>query len=302
MAMNRALIRKQLQEGLDAVFGLEYKQQPEAWRKWFSTAKESKKAYIEQVLMNGLGAAAVKTEGGQYSFDEASEGWVARLVFETVGLAVSITDEAQQDDLYGDLGSQMAKALARSMQYTKNVKGANILNYATTAGYTGGDGKVLLATDHPLVGGGTFSNKLSTAADLSETSLEDLLIQIGQTTDDRGLPMHLTVKHLTGATNQQFVMQRLLKTDGRVGTSDNDLNAVKTLGLIPGFSTSVFLSDPDAWFLITDAPQGLQYVERQSLKKKVDYDDNTDNMRLRVKERYGFFWADPRGIFGSEGA
>jgi hypothetical protein len=303
MAINRAAIKKQLQEGLDAVFGLEYKMQPELWRDIFAKSTESKKAYIEQVLMSGLGAAPVKVEGGQYSFDEAQESWVARLVFETVALAVAITEEAQEDDLYADLGAQMAKALARSMQYTKNVKGANVLNYGYTAGYTGGDGKTLFATDHPLAGGGTFANTLTTQADLSETSLEDMLILIGDTTDDRGLPIHISAKKLIVPTELQFTAQRLLKTDGRVGTADNDINALKSLNLISGgFSTNVFLSDPDQWTIITDAQQGLQYVERSALKKKMDADDNTGNLRYRCRERYGFFWADPRGAFGSSGA
>jgi len=300
--INRAAIKKQLQEGLDAVFGLEYKQQAELWKNIFETSKESKKAYIEQVLMTGLGAASVKAEGDQYAFDDAQEGWVARLVFETVALAVSISDEAMQDDLYADLGSQMSKALARSMQYTKNVKGANVLNYGFTSGYTGGDGKVLFATDHPLVGGGSFANTLATQADLSETTLEDLLILIGDAVDDRGLPIHLTAKKLITPTELQFTADRLLNTDGRVGTADNDLNSIKNQNLISGgFSTNVFLTDPDAFFIITDAQQGLQYVERMALKKKMDYDDNTDNIRYRVKERYGFFWGNPRGAYGVAG-
>lgn len=303
MAINRAAIKKQLQEGLDAVFGLEYKQQKELWRDIFTTAKESKKAYIEQVLMTGLGAAAVKAEGAQYAFDEATEGWVSRLVFETVALAVAITEEAQEDDLYADLGAQMAKALARSMQYTKNVKGANILNYGFTAGYTGGDGKVLFATDHPLVGGGTFANTLTTQADLSETALEDMLILIGDAVDDRGLPIHLTAKKLIVPTELQFTAKRILDTDGRVGTADNDLNAIKSMNLISGgFSTNVFLTDPDAWHILTDAQQGLQYVERVALKKKMDADDNTGNIRYRCRERYGFWWSDPRGAYASSGA
>lgn len=303
MAMNRALIKKQLQEGLDAVFGLEYKSQPEGWREFCSVAKESKKAYIEQVLMSGLGGGVVKAEGSGYSFDEGSEGWVSRLVFETVALAVAITEEAQEDDLYADLGSQMAKALARSMQYTKNVKGANLLNNAFTAGYTGGDGKVLLATDHPLMGGGTLANTFTTQADLSETSLEDMLILIGDAVDERGLPVHITGKKLVVPTELQFTAQRLLKTDGRVGTADNDINALKSMGLISGgFCTSVFLTDPDAWFITTDAENGLQYIERSALKKKMDGDDNTGNIRYRVRERYGFLFSNPRGVYGSSGA
>ena len=303
MAINRVAIKKQLQEGLDAVFGLEYKAQPELWKEIFTTAKEGRKAYIEQVLMSGLGAAPVKSEGAGVAYDEASEGWTARLVFETVALAVAITEEAMEDDLYADLGSQMAKALARSMQYTKNVKGANILNYAFTAGYTGGDGKVLLATDHPLMGGGTLANTLSTQADLSETSLEDMLILIGDAVDDRGLPIHLMAKKLAVPSELQFTAQRLLRTDGRVGTADNDINALKSMNLISGgFCSSVYLTDPDAWFIITDAQQGLQYVERKALSKGLEGDFESGNMRYKVRERYGYFWGDPRGAFGSSGA
>ena len=303
MAMNRAVIKKQLQEGLDAVFGLEYKQQPELWRDIFSTASEGKKAYIEQVLMTGLGAAQNKAEGSGYSYDQATEAWVSRLVFDTVALAVAITEEAMEDDLYADLGSQMAKALARSMQYTKNVKGANILNNGFSASFLGGDGKALFATDHPLVSGGTFANKLATAADLSETSLEDMLILIGDAVDDRGLPIHLQTKKLIGPTELQFTAHRILKSDGRVGTADNDTNAMKDMGLISGgFNANVFLTDPDAWFLTTNAQQGLQYVQRVALKKKMDGDDETGNLRYRCRERYGFFWSDPRGAYASEGA
>lgn len=303
MAINRAAIKKQLQEGLNAVFGLEYKMQPELWKDIFTTAKESKKAYIEQVLMTGLGAAPVKAEGAGVAYDEAQEAWVARLVFETIALAVAITEEAVEDDLYADLGSQMAKALARSMVYTKNVKGANILNNGYTAGYTGGDGKVLFATDHPLVGGGTLANTLTTQADLSETALEDMLILIGDAVDDRGLPIHLTAKKLIVPTELQFTAQRILKSDGRVGTADSDINAIKSMNLISGgFSSNVFLTDPDQWTIITDAQQGLQYIERKALSKNMEGDFESGNLRYKVRERYGFFWADFRGAYGSSGA
>jgi hypothetical protein len=303
MAINRAAIKKQLQEGLNAVFGLEYKMQPELWKDAFTTVKESKKAYIEQVLMAGLGAAPVKAEGAGVAYDEAQEAWVSRYVFETIALAVAITEEALEDDLYADLGAQMAKALARSMAYTKNVKGANILNNGFTAGYTGGDGKVLFATDHPLVGGGTLANTLTTQADMSETSIEDMLILIGDAVDDRGLPIHLTAKKLITPTELQFTAQRILKSDGRVGTADNDINAIKSMSLISGgFSTNVFLTDPDAWFIITDAQQGLQYVERKAMQKGMEGDFESGNSRYKVRERYAFGWTDPRGAYGTSGA
>lgn len=303
MAINRAAIKKQLQEGLNAVFGLEYKQYPELWKDIFVTSKESRKAYVEDVLMTGFGAAPTKAEGAGVQYDDAQEGWVARYVFETIALAFAITEEAMEDDLYADLGAQMSKALARSMQYTKNIKGANVLNYAFTTGYTGGDGKVLLATDHPLIGGGTFANTLSTQADLSETSVEDMLILMGDCVDDRGLPIHLQAKKLIVPTELQFTAKRILDTDGRVGTADNDLNALKAMNLIAGgFSTNVYLSDPDAWFLVTDAQNGLKYIERKAMSRGMEGDFESGNMRYKARERYAFGFTDPRGCFGSSGA
>ncbi len=303
MAMNRALIKKQLQEGLNAVFGLEYKQYPELWKDIFAMSKEGKKAYVEDVLMAGLGAAPVKSEGAGVAYDEGSEAWVSRYVFETIALAFALTEEALEDDQYADLGSQMSKALARSMQYTKNVKGANILNYGYTAGYTGGDGKVLFATDHPLVSGGTLANTLSTQADLSETSLEDMLILIGDAVDDRGLPIHLMAKKLVVPTELQFTADRILNTAGRVGTADNDINSIKNQNLIAGgFCTNVYLTDPDQWTIITDCPDGLKYIERKSITKGMEGDFESGNSRFKARERYAFGWSNPRGAYGSSGA
>ena len=303
MAINRTAIKKQLQEGLNAVFGLEYKQYPELWKDIFVTSKESKKAYVEDVLMTGFGAAPVKAEGAGVSYDDAQEGWVARYVFETIALAFAITEEAQEDDLYADLGVQMSKALARSMQYTKNIKGANILNYGYTPGYTGGDGKVLFATDHPLQGGGTSANTLTTQADLSETSLEDMMILMGDSVDDRGLPIHLMAKKLIVPTELQFTAQRLLKTDGRVGTSDNDINALKSMNLISGgWSSNVYLTDPDQWTIVSDAQNGLQYIERKALTKGMEGDFESGNLRYKARERYAFGFTDWRGAFGCQGA
>ena len=302
MAINRAQIKKQLQEGLNAVFGLEYKQHPEAWRDIFTVSKESRKAYVEDVLMTGFGAAPVKQEGAGVQYDTASEGYVSRYVFETIALAFALTEEAGEDDLYGDLGSQMSKALARSMQYTKNVKGANILNNGFTSG-TGGDGVYLFSASHPLQGGGTYSNLLSTAADLSETSLEDMLIVIGDAVDDRGLPISLSVKRLIIPTELQFTAQRILKSDGRVDTADNDINALKSMNLIAGgWSKNVYLTDPDAWMLVTDAPDGLKYIERKAISKGMEGDFESGNMRYRSRERYCFGWSNPRGVYGAPGA
>lgn len=303
MAINRAAIRKQLQEGLNAVFGLEYKQYPEQWKDIFVTSTEGKKAYVEDVLMSGFGAAPVKAEGAGVQYDETSESYVARYVFETVALAYAITEEAMEDELYGSLGGKMSRALARSFQHTKNVKGANILNYATTTGYTGGDGVVLLSTSHPLSSGGNLANTLTTQADLSETSLEDLLIVMGDAVDDRGLPMPLSVKKLIVPNELQFVAQRILKTEGRPGTADNDINAVRSMGLVSGgFSVNKFLTDADAWFLTTDCPDGLKYIQRVGMKTGMEGDWESGNSRFRGRERYVFGWSDPRGVFGSTGS
>lgn len=303
MAMNRAQFKKQLQEGLNAVFGLEYKQYPELWKEIFEISKESRKAYVEDVLMSGFGAAPVKAEGAGVAYDTASEGYVSRYVFETIALAFALTEEANEDNLYGDVGSKLSKSLARSFQYTKNVKGANILNNGFTAGFVGGDGKVLFATDHPLQGGGTGANTLSTQADLSETSLEDMLILLGDAADDRGLPFPLMAKKLIIPNELQFTAQRLLKSDGRVGTADNDLNAIKSMGLIGGgFSNNVYLTDPDAWFITTDCMDGLKYIERKSLSGGVEGDFESGNMRYKKRERYVFGWSNWRGAYGSAGS
>lgn len=303
MAMNRAQFKKQLQEGLNAVFGLEYKSYPELWKDIFETSKESRKAYVEDVLMSGFGAAPVKAEGAGVHYDTASEGWVSRYVFETIALAFALTEEAEEDNLYGDLGSKLSKALARSFQYTKNVKGANILNNGFTSGYNGGDGVVLFSTAHPLQSGSTMSNTLSTAADLSETSLEDMLILIGDAVDDRGLPFPLMAKKLILPNELQFVGQRLMKSDGRVGTADNDINAIKSMGLISGgFATNVYLTDPDAWFVTTDCMDGLKYIERKAISGGVEGDFESGNMRYKKRERYVFGWSNFRGAFGTAGA
>ena len=303
MAMNRAQFKKELQEGLNAVFGLEYKQYPELWKEIFETSKESRKAYVEDVLLSGFGAAPVKQEGAGVQYDEASEGFVSRYVFETIALAFALTEEAGEDNLYGDLGAKMSKSLARSMQYTKNVKGANILNYAFTAGYTGGDGVILCSASHPLQGGGTMSNVLPTAADLSETSLEDMLLLIGDSVDERGLPIPLMVKKLILPTELQFTGQRVLKSEGRVGSADNDLNAIKSMSLIGGGqSVNVYLTDPDAWFLTTDCPDGMKYIERKAITKGLEGDFETGNMRYKTRERYCFGYSNFRGVFGTPGA
>ena len=303
MAINRASIKKQLQEGLNAVFGLEYARYPEQWRSMFEQSKESRKAYVEDVLMTGLGGAQVKQEGAGVAYDSASEAWVSRYVFETIALAYAITEEAMEDELYATLGTKLSKALARSFQYTKNVKGANIFNNAFSgSGVLGGDGKTLLATDHPLKSGGTFSNTLSTAADLSETSLEDLMILMGDCVDDRGLPIALSAKKLIVPNALQFVAQRILKSEGRVGTADNDINAIRSMSLISGgFGVNNHLTDPDAFFITSDVNDGLKYIERKALSGGMEGDFESGNSRFKKRERYAFGWSDPRGAFGSAG-
>ena len=263
----------------------------------------SNKAEEQDALITGFGAAPVKPEGSAVSYDEGREGWSARYVHETIALAFAITEEAIEDNLYFKLGPKYSKALARAMQHTKEVKGAAIFNNAVTAGYTGGDGKVLLATDHPLQGGGTASNKLATPADLSETSLEDILIQIRKTVDDRNVPISLQAKCLVLPPDLQFVDARLLRSVLRPGTGDNDINAVRSLGMFKEESKIVTrLSDADAWFVKTTCPDGLKHMRRKKISRKREGDFETGNMRYKARERYSFGWTDWRGVFGSEGA
>ena len=303
MAINRAQIRKQLVPGLNTVFGLEYKQWPEEWREFLAFSKEGNRAYIEDVLMTGFGAAPVKAEGAAVTYDSASESYVSRYVFETVALAFSLTEEALEDNLYGDLGSKMSKALARSMQYTKNVKAANIINNGYDSNFTGGDGVSLFSTAHPTKRGVNGSNTLSTGADLSETALEDMLIIIGQTTDDRGIPTQLKVKGLHLPVPLQFTARRLLGGDERPGTANRDINAVKQMGILQatGCCINHYFTDPDQWFVDTDCSDGLRFVERVALKTGMEGDFETGNARYRARERYVVGWSDWRGAFGSPG-
>lgn len=300
--MNRAQFRKQLQEGLNAVFGLEYKSYPEEWRD-FLDLENSHKAYEEDVLMVGLGAAQVKAEGAGVAYDSGSEAWVSRYQHETIALAFSITEEAIEDGLYGKLGAKYAKALARSMQHTKEVKSANILNNAFNSSFAGGDGKSLCATDHPLQGGGTFSNTFTTPADLSEASLEDALIQISKFTDDRGIPIASLAMKLVIPPDLCFVAERLTKSTLRPGTADNDINASRSKGMLPqGYCQVHRLTDPDAWFIKTDCPDGLKMMQRKNLQRGMEGDFETGNMRYKARERYSVGFTDPRAIFGSSGA
>lgn len=303
MAINRAQIRKQLVPGLNSVFGLEYKQYPEEWREFLTFSRESNRAYVEDVLMTGFGAAPVKAEGAAVTYDSASEGYVSRYIFETIALAFALTEEAMEDNLYGDLGSKMSKALARSMQYTKNVKAANLVNNGYDPNYTGGDGVELFSLLHPTKSGTSGANELTTAADLSETSLEDMLILIGQTVDDRGIPAQLKVKKLHIPVNLQFIARRLLGGAERPGTAERDINAIKQMGILTAEGTAMnhYFTDPDQWMLTTDCADGLKYIERVKLKTGMEGDFETGNARYRARERYVIGWSDWRSAFGSAG-
>ena len=299
MAMNRAQFAKMLEPGLNTLFGLEYDSYPPEYSAVFS-ANSSQKAYEEDVLLEGFGAAPVKNEGASISYDSASQQWTARYQHETVALAFSITEEAEEDGLYGSIAARYAKALARSMASTKEIKAANVLNNATST--TGGDGVSLLNTAHPTRSG-SQSNTLATAADLSETSLEQILIQIADMKDDRGLRIAAQGQMLVIPTAYSFVAERLLESQLRTGTADNDINAIRSGGYLPkGYHVMRRLTDSDSFFVATDVPDGLKHFQRSALKKGMEGDFETGNVRYKVRERYSFGFTDWRGIFGTEGA
>ena len=301
MALNRALFTKQLNLGLNTVFGMEYDRYPEQWRALYST-EQSMKAFEEDVQMIGFGAAPTKAEGAMINYDSGREGFVSRYVHETVALAFAITEEAEEDGLYGSLGAKYARALARSMQQTKEVKGANVFNNATGTS-VGGDGVSLLNGSHPLGGGGTASNKLATAADLSETSLESLLIQISEAVDDRSIPVALSGRKLAVPPQLVFIAERILKSNLRPGTADNDINALRNMGMIPeGVVVNQRFTDPDQYFILTDCPDGMKHFVRAPIKKAVEGDFETGNLRYKVRERYSFGFTDWRAVYGSQGA
>jgi hypothetical protein len=301
--MNRTLFRKQLQLGLNAVFGMKYRQYPEEWRDAFEVVTADK-AVEEQVQEMGLGAGRVKAEGAGISYDSGRELWFSRFEAQTIALAFAITEEAEEDGLYGSIGKKYSSALARSMQYTKEVKGAAIFNngFDASGAYNGGDGVPLYSTAHPLGGGGTFSNTLTTPADLGETALEALSIQIDGTTDDRGIPAMLRIKRAIIPKELKFVIERLLSGTERPGTADRDINAMNKMGTVPDWSVNRFLTDPNAWFLVTDAEGGLQHFKRKALSRGIEGDFETGNMRYKARERYVFGWHEPRGTFASSGS
>jgi hypothetical protein len=302
MAMTRQQFQKQLNYGLNTVFGMAYSDKPTSWDKIFDVSN-SVKAFEEDVLMVGLGGAMEKKEGTGVSYDDGQEGWVARYVHSTIALAFAITEEAVEDGLYGDLGAKYAKSLARSMRYTKEVRGVAVLNNGFSTNYKGGDAKPLYATDHPLASGGTLANKPTTDADLSEESLEDAFIAIDGFVDDRGIPCDIKAKSITVPRQSQFIIHRILKSNGQTGTANNDPNAIKDLGMLPGgANVNVYLSDADSWHIKTDAQDGLKHFKRRALKRGMEGDFETGNMRYKASERYSFGWTDWRGAYGSQGA
>jgi len=302
MAISRSQLLKELLPGLNALFGLEYAKYGEEHKEIFET-ETSDRSFEEETKLSGFGSAPVKGEGSAIEYDNAQEAFTARYTHETVAMGFAITEEAIEDNLYDSLSSRYTKALARAMAYTKQVKGADILNNAFAATTTYGDGQSLCSTGHPLVGGGTNSNKPAVAADLNETSLEAAVIQIAGWTDERGLLIASKPKKLIIPPNLQFVATRLLETEGRVGTADNDLNAIKSNGVVPGgYTINHYLTDTDNWFLTTDVPNGLKHFVRSPMATSMDGDFDTGNSRYKARERYSFGVSDPLGIFGSPGA
>jgi len=302
MAISRAQLLKELLPGLNALFGLEYQKYGEEHKEIFE-AETSERSFEEETKLSGFGTAPVKEEGSSISYDNAQEAWTSRYTHETIALGFSITEEAVEDNLYDSLSSRYTKALARAMAYTKQTKAAAVLNNGFDSSYTGGDGVELFSTAHPLVSGGTNSNEPSTAADLNETSLEAAVIQIAGWTDERGLLIAAKPRKLIIPPALMFVATRLLDTEGRVGTADNDLNALRSNGAIPeGYTVNHFLTDDDAWFLTTDVPNGLKHFVRTPMATGMDGDFDTGNVRYKARERYSFGWSDPLGIFGSPGA
>jgi len=302
MAINRSQLAKELEPGLNALFGMEYARYDNEHAEIFDT-ESSDRAFEEEVMIVGFGNAPVKPEGEGVAFDNANEGFTARYEHETVALAFALTEEAVEDNLYDRLGSRYTKALARSMANTKQIKAASILNNAFSTSFNGGDGKPLIASDHPLSGGGVGANRASTFADLNETSLEDALIRISTQTDDRGLSIALQGVKLIVPPQLQFVADRLLNTPGRVGTSDNDINSVMNQGLLPqGYVVNHYLNDPDAYFIKTDVPDGFKHFVRSPMTTSLEGDFDTGNMRYKARERYSFGFSNWRCVDGSQGA
>jgi hypothetical protein len=301
MAISRQQLVKELEPGLNALFGLEYKRYDNEHAEIYDT-ENSDRAFEEEVMLSGFGNAQTKAEGSGVSFDDAQETFTSRYQHETIALAFAITEEAIEDNLYDRLASRYTKALARSMANTKQVKAANVLNNAFDSSFKGGDGKELCADDHPTLSG-SFKNELSTSADLNETSLEQSMIDIAQMTDERGLKIAARGVKMIIPSELQFTAERLMKSQGRTGTADNDINAIAAMGMIPqGYVINHFLTDSDAFFIKTDVPNGLKMFVRAPIKTAMEGDFDTGNVRYKARERYSFGFSDPRGIFGSPGA
>jgi hypothetical protein len=302
MAISRAQLLKELLPGLNALFGLEYKRYGEEHKEIFET-ETSERSFEEETKLSGFSAAPVKNEGSALAYDNAQEAWTARYNHETIAMGFSITEEAMEDNLYDSLSSRYTKSLARAMAYTKQVKGAAILNNGFNGSYTYGDGQTLFSTAHPLVSGGTNSNRPATAADLNETSLEAAVIQIAAWTDERGLLIAAKPRKLVVPPALMFVATRLLETELRVSTADNDINALKSMNSIPeGYTVNHYLTDSNAWFLLTDVPNGLKHFVRTPMQTSMDADFDTGNARYKARERYSFGVSDPLGAYGSPGA
>jgi len=300
--MNRARFRKELQEGLNTVFGLEYRRYEQEWRPIYAV-ENSQKAYEEDVLLAGLAGAPVKPEGAPVAYDQGGEAFVSRYVHETIALAFSLTEEAEEDNLYGSIGNKYSKALARSMQHTKEVKGAAPINNGFDSNFPGGDGVELFSTLHPLFGGGVQANTFSTQADLSETSLEEACIAISKFVDERAIPIAVRAVKLVVPPDLMFVAERLLMSPYRPGTADNDINAIKKMGMIPGGCYKNHrLTDASQWTIITDCNDGLKHMVRKNIQRGLEGDFETGNMRYKARERYSFGWSDYRGGFGSSGS
>jgi len=302
MAISRAQLLKELLPGLNALFGMEYSRYGEEHKEIYET-ETSERSFEEETKLSGFSAAPVKNEGSAIAYDNAQEAWSTRYTHETIALGFSITEEAVEDNLYDSLSARYTKSLARAMAYTKQVKSASVLNNGFSASYVGGDGVALFSASHPLISGGVNSNTPSTQVDLNETSLEAAVIQIAAWTDERGLLIAAKPKKMVVPPALQFVATRLLETNLRVGTADNDINALKNNGAIPeGYCINHYLTDTNAWFLTTDVPNGLKHFVRSPLANSMDGDFDTGNVRYKARERYSFGWSDPLGMFGSSGS
>ena len=305
MAISRAQLAKELEPGLNSLFGLNYDEYDREYEEIFSI-EDSNRAFEEEVLITGFGSAPTKTEGQGVSFDNASESFSARYTHDTVALAFALTEEAVEDNLYDSLGKRYVKALAKSMAHTKEVKGADVLNNAFSSSFTGGDGVSLINTAHPLAGGGTAANRATTMADLNETSLEDDLISISTFTDDKGLTISVQADKMIIPPQLVFVADRILNSPGRTGTADNDINAIRNTGVLPGgYSVNHYLNDPDAYFILTSVTaqgEGLKMFQRTGMETSMEPGFTTGNIRYKARERYSFGFSDWRGIYGSQGA